>query len=87
VLPLDNLSGDAAQEYFSDGMTEELIWALARMSSLRVISRTSAAAYKGSRKSLPQIAKELGVEAVVEGFRCAVGAIGTDHRTTHSRSR
>ncbi len=67
VLPLDNLSGDAAQEYFSDGMTEELICALARMSSLRVISRTSAAAYKGSRKSLPQIAKELGVEAVVEG--------------------
>ena len=67
VLPLDNLSGDAAQEYFSDGMTEELICALARISSLRVISRTSAAAYKGSRKSLPQIAKELGVDAVVEG--------------------
>jgi TolB-like protein/Flp pilus assembly protein TadD len=67
VLPLDNLSGDTAQEYFSDGMTEELICALARISSLRVISRTSAAAYKGSRKSLPQIAKELGVDAVVEG--------------------
>ena len=67
VLPLDNLSGDPAQEYFSDGLTEELICAIAGISSLRVISRTSVMAYKGSRKSLPQIAKELGVEAVVEG--------------------
>lgn len=67
VLPFDNLSGDVAEEYFSDGMTEELICAIARISSLRVISRTSAAAFKGSRKSLPQIAKELGVDAVVEG--------------------
>jgi TolB-like protein/Flp pilus assembly protein TadD len=67
VLPLDNLSGDPAQEYFSDGLTEELICAIARISSLRVISRTSVDTYKGSQKSLPQIAKELGVEAVVEG--------------------
>lgn len=67
VLSLENLSGDPSQEFFSDGLTEELICALANISSLRVISRTSAAAFKGSRKSLPQIAKELGVTAVVEG--------------------
>jgi TolB-like protein/Tfp pilus assembly protein PilF len=67
VLPLDNLSGDPAQEYFSDGMTEELICAIARISSLRVISRTSVMQYKGARKSLPAIAKELRVDAVVEG--------------------
>ena len=67
VLSLENLSGDPAQEFFSDGLTEELICALANIPSLRVISRTSAAAFKGSRKSLPQIAKELGVAAVVEG--------------------
>jgi TolB-like protein/Flp pilus assembly protein TadD len=67
VLPLDNLSGDPAQEYFSDGMTEELISAVARIGSLRVISRTSAMTYKGVRKSLPAIAKELHVDAVIEG--------------------
>jgi TolB-like protein/Flp pilus assembly protein TadD len=67
VLPLDNLSGDPAEEYFSDGMTEELICAVARIASLRVISRTSVMLYKGSRKSLPAIAKDLGVDAVVEG--------------------
>src|SRR6266404_699306 len=67
VLPLDNLSGDPAEEYFSDGMTEELICAVARIASLRVISRTSIMLYKGSRKSLPAIAKDLGVDAVVEG--------------------
>ena len=67
VLPLENLSGDPSQEFFSDGLTEELICALANISSLRVISRTSTAAFKGSRKSLPQIAKELGVAAIVEG--------------------
>jgi TolB-like protein/Tfp pilus assembly protein PilF len=67
VLPLDNLSGDPAQEYFSDGMTEELICVLARIGSLRVISRTSVMRYKGTRKSLPAIARELGVDAVVEG--------------------
>src|SRR6202140_1159672 len=67
VLPLENLSGDPAQEYFSDGLTEELICAVARIASLRVISRTSVMPYKGSRKSLPAIAKELCVDAVVEG--------------------
>jgi TolB-like protein/Flp pilus assembly protein TadD len=67
ILPLDNLSGDPAQEYFSDGMTEELICAVARIDALRVISRTSVMPYKGGRKSLPAIAKELNVDAIVEG--------------------
>jgi TolB-like protein/DNA-binding winged helix-turn-helix (wHTH) protein/Tfp pilus assembly protein PilF len=67
VLPLDNLSGDASQDYFADGMTDELITDLAQISALRVISRTSAMVYKGARKPLPQIARELNVDAVVEG--------------------
>ena len=67
VLPLANLSGDPQQEYFADGMTEELITALAKISALRVTSRTSVMRYKGSRKSLPEIARELSVDAVVEG--------------------
>ena len=67
VLPLANLSGDPQQEYFADGMTEELIAALAKISALRVTSRTSVIRYKGSSKSLPDIARELGVDAVVEG--------------------
>jgi TolB-like protein/DNA-binding winged helix-turn-helix (wHTH) protein/Tfp pilus assembly protein PilF len=67
VLPLENLSGDAAQNYFADGMTDELITDLAQISALRVISRTSVMVYKGARKPLPQIAHELNVDAVVEG--------------------
>ena len=67
VLPLENLSGDPKQEYFADGMTEELIGALTKISSLRVISRTSAMQYKNAHKPLPQIARELHVDAVVEG--------------------
>jgi TolB-like protein/DNA-binding winged helix-turn-helix (wHTH) protein/Tfp pilus assembly protein PilF len=67
VLPLQNLSGDANQEYFADGMTDALITNLAQFGSLRVISRTSAMHYKGSHKSLPEIARELNVDAVVEG--------------------
>src|ERR1051326_4370953 len=68
VLPLENLSGDPSKEYFSDGMTDELIGELARISSLRVISRTSVMQYKGSRtKSLPAIARDLKVDAIVEG--------------------
>jgi TolB-like protein/DNA-binding winged helix-turn-helix (wHTH) protein/Tfp pilus assembly protein PilF len=67
VLPLENLSGDAAQNYFADGMTDELITNLAQISALRVISRTSVMVYKGARKSLPQIARELNVDAVIEG--------------------
>ena len=67
VLPLDNLSGDAAQNYFADGMTDQLITDLAQISALRVISRTSVMVYKGERKPLPQIARELNVDAIVEG--------------------
>jgi TolB-like protein/DNA-binding winged helix-turn-helix (wHTH) protein/Tfp pilus assembly protein PilF len=67
VLPLENLSGEASQNYFADGMTDELITDLAQISALRVISRTSVMVYKGARKPLPQIARELNVDAVVEG--------------------
>jgi TolB-like protein len=67
VLPLDNLSGDPQQEFFADGMTEELIATLSKISALRVISRTSAMRYKGSDKPLAEIARELGVAAIVEG--------------------
>jgi TolB-like protein/DNA-binding winged helix-turn-helix (wHTH) protein/Flp pilus assembly protein TadD len=67
VLPFENLSGDPAQEYFADGMTEELVTNLGKISPLRVISRTSVMRYKGSRKSLPEIARELNVDAIVEG--------------------
>jgi TolB-like protein/DNA-binding winged helix-turn-helix (wHTH) protein/Tfp pilus assembly protein PilF len=67
VLPLQNLSGDPAQEYFADGMTEELITELSRIQSLKVISHTSVMEYKGTRKHLPQIASELGVDGILEG--------------------
>ena len=67
VLPLDNLSGDPSQEYFADGITDALTTYLAQMRGIRVISRTSAMHYKGTKKALPEIAKELGVDAVVEG--------------------
>jgi len=67
VLPLENLSKDPEQEYFADGMTDELITNLAQISALRVISRTSAMQYKGTKKSLSEIARELHVDAVVEG--------------------
>jgi TolB-like protein/Tfp pilus assembly protein PilF len=67
ILPLENLSGDPGQDYFADGITEELIADLGQVSALRVISRTSAMTYKGTRKTLPEIAHELGVDAIVEG--------------------
>jgi TolB-like protein/DNA-binding winged helix-turn-helix (wHTH) protein/Tfp pilus assembly protein PilF len=67
VLPLENLSGDASQDYFSDGMTDELITELGQIGELRVISRTSVMTYKGAHESLPQIARDLNVDAVVEG--------------------
>jgi TolB-like protein/DNA-binding winged helix-turn-helix (wHTH) protein len=67
VLPLESLSGDASQDYFTDGMTDELITDLGQISALRVISRTSAMAYKGVHRPLAEIARELNVEAVVEG--------------------
>jgi TolB-like protein len=67
VLPLVNLSGDAAQEYFSDGMTEEITSKLSRLSGLAVTARTSAAPYKGSRRSAREIGAELSVAYLVEG--------------------
>ena len=67
VLPLANLSGDPQQEYFADGMTEELTSDMAKIGALRVISRTSVMQYKNTRKTLPEIARELNVDAVIEG--------------------
>ena len=67
VLPFESLSNDASQDYFADGMTDELISDLGQISALRVISRTSVMSYKRARKPLPQIARELNVDAVVEG--------------------
>jgi TolB-like protein/DNA-binding winged helix-turn-helix (wHTH) protein len=67
VLPFLNLSGDPAQEYLADGMTEELITELSRIRALKVISRTSVMRYKGAKKSLPELARELHVDGVVEG--------------------
>ncbi len=76
VLPFENVSRDAAQEYFADGMTEALISELARLKALRVISRTSAMRYKGAHKAqkgLPEIARELNVDAILEGSALLVG--------------
>ena len=67
VLPLENLSGDPQQEYFAQGMTEELTTQLAQISALRVISRTSVTQYKNAKQSLPELGKRLHVDAVVEG--------------------
>jgi TolB-like protein/Flp pilus assembly protein TadD len=67
ILPLENLSGDSSQEYFADGMTEELINDLGQVSTLRVISLTSSMSYKGTKKKLPEIAHELSVDGIVEG--------------------
>jgi TolB-like protein/Flp pilus assembly protein TadD len=73
VLPLANLSADPAQEFFADGMTDDLITELARIRELRVISRTSVMQYKGTRKTLPEIARELNVDALVEGTVSQLG--------------
>src|SRR5262249_27701396 len=67
VIPLENLSRDPEQEYFADGMTDELITNLAKMSEARIVSRTSVMHYKASRKTLKEIAHELNVDAIVEG--------------------
>lgn len=75
VLPLENLSHEVNQEYFSDGMTDALIGEIAHIGSLRVISRTSVMQYKGgARKSLPEMARELNVDAIVEGTVLQAGA-------------
>jgi eukaryotic-like serine/threonine-protein kinase len=73
VLPFANLSGDPAQEYFADGMTEALLTELGKISALRIISRQSMMRYEGTKKSVPQIARELMVDAVVEGSVLRVG--------------
>lgn len=73
VLPLENLSGDAEQQYFADGMTEALITDLARVGAVKVIARSSTMRYRGSGTPLAQIARELGVDAVVEGSAQRVG--------------
>jgi non-specific serine/threonine protein kinase len=76
VLPLGNLSRDPEQEYFADGMTEDLITALAQIGELRVISRTSSMHFKGTKKTLPEIARELRVEGIVEGsVRCVANRV------------
>jgi DNA-binding winged helix-turn-helix (wHTH) protein len=75
VLPLANFSGDPAQEYFVDGMTDELITDLAKIGALRVISRTSVMRYKGTKKGLPEIARELNVDGIVDAF----GATSADY--------
>ena len=67
VLPLDNLSGDPSQEYLADGMTDELTTMLAKDSTLRIVSRTSAMQYKGAHRPLPEIAQALRVDGVLEG--------------------
>ncbi|HST10755.1 MAG TPA: winged helix-turn-helix domain-containing protein [Terriglobales bacterium] len=67
VLPLNNLSGDPSQDYFADGMTDELTTMLAKNTSLRVVSRTSAMQYKGAKRPLGEIARELGVDGILEG--------------------
>jgi TolB-like protein/DNA-binding winged helix-turn-helix (wHTH) protein/Tfp pilus assembly protein PilF len=79
VLPLANLSGDPSQEYFADGMTDELTTALAKISALRVTSRTSTARYRDTREPIQQIAQELNVDAIVEG---SVARSGTRVRIT-----
>jgi TolB-like protein len=73
VLPLDDFSASAGQEFFAEGMTDELISALAQIGELRVISRTSVAQYKGTKKTLPQIARELKVDAIIQGSVQRVG--------------
>jgi len=73
VLPLKNLSGDPSQDYFADGMTDELITSLSQIRSVRVISHTSTNKYKDTKKTVPEIAQELGVDGVVEGSVQRVG--------------
>lgn len=73
VLPLENLSGDPGNEYFADGMTEALLTNLGKVKALRVISRQSVMRYKDTEKSIPEIARELGVDALIEGSVLRVG--------------
>ncbi|MBA7600621.1 hypothetical protein ES703_07679 [subsurface metagenome] len=84
VLPLDNLMNDPDQDYFVDSMTEALITSLSRIGALRVISRTSAMRYKDTDKLMPEIARELNVDAVVEGSVLKAGETGCASRPSSS---
>ena len=86
VLPFEDLSGDPEQEYFADGMTEQLIAELAKISGLRTISRTSVMQHKTARKAVPTIARELGVDAIIEGVGRSRGRHGSNYGQTDSRS-
>ena len=79
VLPLENLTGDTSQQYFVEGMHDALVTELARISALSVISRTSVLGYRHTTKTVPQIARELHVDAVVEGSVILAGEIGRAH--------
>ena len=87
VLPLANLSGDPSQEYFADGMTDELIGTLGRISGINVISRTSVMHFKGSNKPLPEIARALHVDAVLEGSVLLDRAVQADRPEQRARVR
>ena len=87
VLPLVNMSGDGGQEYFADGMTDELIGTLGRLQSVNVISRTSSMQFKGTNRSLPEIARALNVDAVVEGTVMMVPGGGGGSNTDARRLR
>lgn len=87
VLPLENLSGDASQDYFADGMTDELITALAKNRGLRVISRTSVMQFKGVRRPVREIARELGVQGILEGsISRAAGRVHLNVQLVDARS-
>jgi TolB-like protein/DNA-binding winged helix-turn-helix (wHTH) protein/Flp pilus assembly protein TadD len=98
VLPFENLSGDPSKDYFADGFTDELITDLAEQARIRVVSRSSVMRYKGSRKPLPEIARELNVDAIVEGSVSLseqqvritaqlIQALGDRHLWAHSYER
>jgi len=87
VLPLANVSNDSSQDYFADGMTEELIATLGRIGSLKVISRTSIMQFKGSNKLLPEIARTLNVDAILEGSVLMTPGTGADSTGPGKRVR
>lgn len=86
MLPLQNLSGDPEQEYFADGLTGALIISLSKIRALRVVSRTTAMSYKGVLRPVPEIGRELGVDAVVrKDARTALSRDWPSGVTTSSR--
>jgi len=87
VLPFANMSVDAGDEYFADGLAEEIINALTHVSGLKVIARTSAFAFKGKNADIRKIARALGVSNVLEGSVRRAGKQLPDHRAAHSRIR